>query len=149
MGETIIAMVFPRQITMFVYRDGCGKGKTMMKATSYLEGRRIVTDFISPVGTELCPIELSSGRILAEDLIAAQNVPPFDRSPFDGYVAQNEFVNGWWCNKNGVQSDPVKYSWHKTSKGWWYGVSGGWYAKNATYTIDGKSYTFDKMGYQK
>ncbi|MBR0146227.1 MAG: hypothetical protein IJM25_06145 [Eubacterium sp.] len=67
----------------------------------------------------------------------------------DGYVAQNEFVNGWWCNKNGVQSDPVKYSWHKTSKGWWYGVSGGWYAKNATYTIDGKSYTFDKMGYQK
>ena len=67
----------------------------------------------------------------------------------DGYVAQNEFVNGWWCNKNGVQRDPVKYSWHKTSKGWWYGVSGGWYAKNATYTIDGKSYTFDKMGYQK
>ena len=90
MGETIIAMVFPRQITMFVYRDGRGKGKTMMKATSYLEGRRTVTDFVSPVGTELCPIELSSGRILAEDLIAAQNVPPFDRSPFDGYVFQAE-----------------------------------------------------------
>ena len=58
--------------------------------TSYLEGRRIVTDFVSPVGTELCPIELSAGRILAEDLIAAQNVPPFDRSPFDGYVFRAE-----------------------------------------------------------
>ena len=58
--------------------------------TPYLEGRRIVTDFISPVGTELCPIELSAGRILAEDLIAAQNVPPFDRSPFDGYVFRAE-----------------------------------------------------------
>ena len=65
----------------------------------------------------------------------------------DGYLAQNEFVHGWWCNKNGVQSDPVKYSWHKTSKGWWYGISGGWYAKNVTYTIDGKSYSFDNMGY--
>ena len=79
-----------RQITMFVCRDGRGKGKTMVNATSYLEGRRIVTDFVSPVGTELCPIELSPGRILAEDLIAAQNVPPFDRSPFDGYVFQAE-----------------------------------------------------------
>ena len=58
--------------------------------TSYLEGRRIVSDFVSPVGTELCPIELSAGRILAEDLIAAQNVPPFDRSPFDGYVFRAE-----------------------------------------------------------
>ena len=65
----------------------------------------------------------------------------------DGYVAQNEFVNGWWCNKNGVQSDPVKYSWHKNSRGWWYGVTGGWYAKNATYIIDGVAYTFDKDGY--
>ena len=67
----------------------------------------------------------------------------------DGYMAQNEFVSGWWCDKNGVQNDPVKYSWHKTGRGWWYGVNGGWYAKNATYTIDGKSYTFDKIGYQK
>ena len=101
MGETIIAMVFPRQITMFVYRDGRGKGKTMMKATSYLEGRRIVTDFVSPVGTELCPIELSSGRILAEDLIAAQNVPPFDRSPFDGYVFRAE------DSQNATKETPV------------------------------------------
>ena len=89
-GEAIMTTMSVRQITMFVCRDGRGKGKTMMKVTSYLEGRRIVTDFISPVGTELCPIELSSGRILAEDLIAAQNVPPFDRSPFDGYVFRAE-----------------------------------------------------------
>ena len=66
------------------------KGTGMPITTSYLEGRRIVTDFVSPVGTELCPIELSAGRILAEDLIAAQNVPPFDRSPFDGYVFRAE-----------------------------------------------------------
>ena len=73
----------------------------MVNATSYLEGRRIVTDFISPVGTELCPIELSSGRILAEDLIAAQNVPPFDRSPFDGYVFRAE------DSQNATKETPV------------------------------------------
>ena len=73
----------------------------MMKATSYLEGRRTVTDFVSPVGTELCPIELSSGRILAEDLIAAQNVPPFDRSPFDGYVFRAE------DSQNATKETPV------------------------------------------
>ena len=65
----------------------------------------------------------------------------------DGYAAANEFVRGWWCNKNCVQKDPVKYSWHKSSKGWWYGVKGGWYAKNAAYIIDGVSYTFDMDGY--
>ena len=64
-----------------------------------------------------------------------------------GYAAQNEFVKGYWIGGNCVQSDPVKYGWHKTAKGWWYGVSGGWYAKNATYVIDGVKYTFDANGY--
>ena len=64
-----------------------------------------------------------------------------------GYAAVNEFVQGWWLDKNGVQSDPVKYGWHKTGNGWWYGVAGGWYAKGKAYTIDGVSYTFDKNGY--
>ena len=67
----------------------------------------------------------------------------------DGYAAQSEFVKGLWFNEKCIQSDPVKYSWHRTSKGWWYGVKDGWFAKNATYIIDGKSYTFDKKGYQK
>ncbi len=65
----------------------------------------------------------------------------------NGYIAVNEFVQGWWLDRNGVQSDPVKYSWHKTGKGWWYGAAGGWYAKGKAYTIDGVSYKFDKNGY--
>ena len=65
----------------------------------------------------------------------------------DGYAAQNEFVQGWWCNKNCIQSDPVKYGWHRSSGGWWYGAAGGWYAKNATYVIDGAKRTFDRNGY--
>ena len=66
-----------------------------------------------------------------------------------GYIAVNEFVRGWWINKNGIQSDPVHYGWHKTDTGWWYGANGGWYAKGKTYIIDGKSYAFDRNGYME
>ena len=67
----------------------------------------------------------------------------------DGYIAMNEFVQGWWLNKAGAWKDPVKYSWHKSGSKWWYGTKDGWYAKSKSYTIDGKKYTFDKKGYTK
>ena len=64
----------------------------------------------------------------------------------DGYIAMNEFVQGWWLNKTGVWKDPVRYSWHKSGSKWWYGTKDGWYAKSKSYTIDGKSYKFNKNG---
>jgi glucan-binding YG repeat protein len=66
-----------------------------------------------------------------------------------GYIAINEFVQGWWLNKTGAWKDPVRYSWHKSGSKWWYGTKDGWYAKSKSYTIDGKKYTFDKKGYTK
>ena len=65
----------------------------------------------------------------------------------DGYAAQNEFVKGYWIGNNCIADESVLYSWHKSGKGWWYGVAGGWYAKGKSYTIDGKVYTFDQKGY--
>jgi len=65
----------------------------------------------------------------------------------NGYIAMNEFVQGYWINENGTWKDKVLYSWHKSGGKWWYGVEGGWYAKNGSYIIDGKEYTFDKKGY--
>ena len=64
-----------------------------------------------------------------------------------GYMASYEFVKGYWIERNGSQIDPVKYSWHRTAKGWWYGVKDGWYAKNQTLKIDGTSYHFNGEGY--
>ena len=66
-----------------------------------------------------------------------------------GYIAINEFVQGWWLNKAGAWKDPVQCSWHKAGSKWWYGTKDGWYAKGKSYTIDGKKYTFDKKGYTK
>ncbi len=67
----------------------------------------------------------------------------------DGSMASNEYIKGYWLNKDGSWTYKHKAEWHKDSKGWWYGDDTGWYAKNATYTIDGKSYTFDGNGYLK
>ncbi len=67
----------------------------------------------------------------------------------DGSMASNEYINGYWLNKDGSWTYKHKASWKKDSKGWWYGDDTGWYAKNANYTIDGKSYTFDSHGYIK
>ena len=74
-------------------------------------------------------------------------LPASRRERSSSFNTQNPAsLQGWWCDKNCIQSDPVKYSWHKTSKGSWYGVKDGWYAKSKAYTIDGKSYKFNKNG---
>src|SRR5690625_1270398 len=36
------------------------------------------------------PIEQSYGRFLGTELIADHNVPPFDRSPYDGFAVRSE-----------------------------------------------------------
>ena len=39
-----------------------------------------------PLGTETVPLIAAAGRVLAQTLVAADNVPAFDRSPYDGYA---------------------------------------------------------------
>ena len=48
--------------------------------------RRLLLDRASPVGTEALPLVACCGRVLARDLVAAENIPAFDRSPYDGYA---------------------------------------------------------------
>ena len=62
-------------------------------------------------------------------------------------MAQNEYINGYWFNKDGSWTYPDRASWKKDSKGWWFGDANGWYAKNKTYTINSVKYTFNKAGY--
>jgi len=44
--------------------------------------------------TETIPIEESSGRVLAEDIVAAEDVPPFTRAAMDGYAVKAEDTYG-------------------------------------------------------
>ena len=42
--------------------------------------------------TERIPVEEACGRVLAEDVYADFNHPPFDRSPLDGYAVRSEDI---------------------------------------------------------
>ena len=66
-----------------------------------------------------------------------------------GVMASNEFVNGWWFNKDGTWTYPHRASWRQSNNGrWWYGDESGWYAANATYKIDGVECRFDSSGWE-
>ncbi|WP_139488558.1 molybdopterin molybdotransferase MoeA [Brevibacillus dissolubilis] len=45
---------------------------------------------ISPLGTEKIDLGACDGRRLGEDVCAAYDLPPFDRSPYDGYAVRAE-----------------------------------------------------------
>jgi molybdopterin molybdotransferase len=50
----------------------------------------IILDQIKPLGAERVPIECCLGRILAEDIIADIDLPPFDRARMDGYALRSQ-----------------------------------------------------------
>ena len=58
----------------------------MDRTIDFDTARDMLLGYVSPVTTEHVPLLESAGRILADDLCALENVPPFDRSPYDGYA---------------------------------------------------------------
>ena len=50
----------------------------------------VLLNIVKPVETETVPLADALGRVLAEDMIAEYDIPPFDRSPFDGYALRGE-----------------------------------------------------------
>ena len=52
----------------------------------YARARDLLLARVSPVDRERVPLADCAGRVLAEALTAAEDVPPFDRSPYDGYA---------------------------------------------------------------
>ena len=58
----------------------------MIKHSDYMEARDLLASRIRTSNTEQVTLEQAAGRILATDLVAAEDVPAFDRSPYDGYA---------------------------------------------------------------
>jgi len=52
----------------------------------------MVVEKAEPVGSERVPLEESAGRVLAEDVFADSDLPPFDRAQMDGYAVRSEDV---------------------------------------------------------
>lgn len=66
----------------------------MLKNPDFVTARDLLLDTVGIVDMEEVPLAESIGRVLGEDVIAADNVPPFDRSPYDGYALRSEDVAG-------------------------------------------------------
>ncbi|UCC17617.1 MAG: molybdopterin molybdotransferase MoeA [Dehalococcoidales bacterium] len=59
------------------------------------EALEVVEKNIKPVNeTEVIPIDTAVGRVLAADIIATHNTPPFDRGAMDGYAVIAEDTQG-------------------------------------------------------
>lgn len=58
----------------------------MLSRPDHISARELLLSAVSPVGTETVPLADCAGRVLASELPAAENVPAFDRSAFDGYA---------------------------------------------------------------
>ena len=59
---------------------------------SVAEAVRMVVEKAEPVESERVPLEESAGRVLAEDVFADSDLPPFDRAQMDGYAVRAEDV---------------------------------------------------------
>ena len=57
-----------------------------MALLSIDEARAKVLDAVQPLGAEPVAVDDALGRVLAEDVVAAHDVPPFDNSAMDGFA---------------------------------------------------------------
>lgn len=58
----------------------------MKETMDYSSARDLLLARVGSAAAERVPLDRCAGRVLAQDLIAAENIPPFDRSPYDGYA---------------------------------------------------------------
>jgi len=55
------------------------------------QAERLIVERVAPVeGHETVTLREALGRVLAEDVVAPVNVPPFDNSAVDGYAVRGD-----------------------------------------------------------
>ncbi|MGB6537964.1 MAG: molybdopterin molybdenumtransferase MoeA, partial [Xanthobacteraceae bacterium] len=59
------------------------------------EAERLIGERVAPVsGNETATLREAAGRVLAEDVVASINLPPFDNSAVDGYAVRASALDG-------------------------------------------------------
>ena len=77
---------------------------------------RIVTGETPKLKSERVPLVDAVGRVLAEDIIADSDMPPFDRSQMDGYAVRAVDTENAPVTLNLVGESAAGRGWHKTLK---------------------------------
>ena len=65
----------------------------MNSITEYTEAMELLLKLARTADEEKISLDKAAGRVLAKPLVALYNVPPFDRSPYDGYAFCSEDVS--------------------------------------------------------
>jgi molybdopterin molybdotransferase len=75
--------------------DSCERRKESMKTKVTLEeAQEMLTSRVFPSPAETVPLLVAHQRILAQDIYAPIDQPPFDRSPLDGYALRSSDTLG-------------------------------------------------------
>ena len=62
----------------------------MREMISLEEAQNLTLKLVEPLETAQVSLHIALNRVLAEDVYSDVNVPPFDRSPLDGYAVRAE-----------------------------------------------------------
>ena len=65
----------------------------------------------------------------------------------DGYMATDEYYNGYWFNSDGSWDPQYNLQWMSNATGWWVEDISGWWPADSWLKIDGCWYYFDGSGY--
>jgi len=69
--------------------------KPFTKLTSRENAVRLVMENVEPItNVEMVPLDEAAGRVLAADIVAGFDVPPFDRAAMDGYAVKAKDTRG-------------------------------------------------------
>lgn len=80
------------------------------------EAIRIVVAQAQPLATEIVSIEEACGRLLAQDIVADSDLPPFDRSQMDGYALRASDVQSVPAKLKIVGESAAGRGWHNELK---------------------------------
>ena len=61
-----------------------------MSLLSVEQARERILSHFQPVTTETLPLSECSQRVLAEDIAATNDLPPFDNSSMDGFAVRSD-----------------------------------------------------------
>jgi len=79
---------------------------------SVAEAIQIVRQQTAPLSSELVPVEQALGRVLAAEVVADTDLPPFDRSQMDGYAVRAADVSEIPARLRIVGESAAGKGWH-------------------------------------
>src|SRR4030095_7713949 len=83
---------------------------------SVTDAIQIVLQQTSSLGTESVPLGDAMGRILAEEIVADTDLPPFDRAQMDGYAVRAADVANTPARLRIVGESAAGAGWHQEMK---------------------------------